>query len=124
VAYRAFGIFGVSVYCAFEILGRHHKQILLPFIFELLPLCYKSCGTKYLSYFPNAYSVADLEGACGACAPYNSQRICYTTLIKQFNKYFFHERLTRPDMPLYFVYVKQYNSGRFIVFLTFSFVQI
>ena len=28
-----------------------------------------------------------------------------------------------PDMPLCFVYAKQYNSGRFRVFLTFSFVQ-
>ena len=44
---------------------------------------------KSFRFYLNMMSVADLEGACGACAPpkkKNSQSICYTTLIKQFNK--------------------------------------
>jgi hypothetical protein len=36
-----------------------------------------------------------VRGVRGVRSPLNSQSICYTTLIKQFNKQLFHEWLTR-----------------------------
>jgi hypothetical protein len=53
-------------------------------------------GDQFLNLDLLQYSEADLEGACGACAPLKfAKHICYTTLIKQFNKQLFNEWLTR-----------------------------